>query len=433
MQGLILLLIVSVLVVGHLVNLGWLATEFKYLPEILSLTALVYVVLRGSESRFANIKAAYWIILGAFVVTLLFGSLMEGVPPGPVFAGIRNYFAALPLFLLPAVHEFSERQLRSQLRLLAVLCCIQLPIAYQQRMATVAAGMVTGDYTTGTLIGSGILSIFLVAAAAMLTAFYMHRRIALRTYLLLLCVILAPTTINETKVTLVLAPLAVLTVVWFGSAEKQRFLKLAGSTLAVAAFLVAFVAVYDYFVAPRWDYGLMDFFKQEGRVEGYLFKGSSVGDTQAGRLDWFLVPLSELSRNPVTLAFGLGIGNASDSALGLQFTGEHFERFILFGGATVSIMLLETGLFGLVCGLLAMLMLFGDARRVAGADTTIHGAIALGMVGVLAVYFVSVFYASIHLSAPHAYLFAFYAGVVASHRMRTAGGAIRMMGIARDR
>src|SRR5207253_26736 len=112
--------------------------------------------------------------------------------------GMRTYLRAMPLFLLPAVYTFTEAQIRKQLWFLLVFTLVQLPIAVRQRMWTMAKGGFTGDYTSGTLMISSFLSIFLICVACVLTGLYIRKRLPLRRYIPLVCLTIAPSTINET-------------------------------------------------------------------------------------------------------------------------------------------------------------------------------------------------------------------------------------------
>jgi hypothetical protein len=125
------------------------------------------------------------------------------------------------------------------------------------------------------------------------------------------------------------------------------------------------------------------------------------------------------------LAFGFGIGNVSRSALGLQFTGEHFQRYGHFVQSLASLLLWETGLLGTLLSLLIFAMLFIDAYRVSRGDDFM-AALALGAMGVFAVMAACLPYATSITSGALTYLFWYLAGLVAAERARSlARGAPR--------
>jgi hypothetical protein len=125
-----------------------------------------------------------------------------------MLAGVRSYIKFLPFFLLPIVHRFTARQLQTQLVFLLMLALLQTPLAFYQRFVEFADSMHTGDPVRGTLTTSSGMSMFLVCAIAGVVVAYLHGRLRLRTMLLIAAWLFAATTINETKATLLLLPVA---------------------------------------------------------------------------------------------------------------------------------------------------------------------------------------------------------------------------------
>jgi hypothetical protein len=332
---------------------------------------------------------------------------------------------ALPFFLLPAVLLINEKQLGSQSRLLLVICLLQLPLAWTQRMAVsslqdmsrnYALGM---DYTYGTLMGSGLLSLFLIAAACVLTGFYLRGKLSLGRYILLFLCFVLPTTLNETKVTLFLLPLALLLTFFFGSARGNRLKNTMLGVVIAAGFLAAFIPIYDHFMQPRWGYGLIDFLQMEGRVEGYLMKGTEIGDqSRAGRLDGLIAAFDEISRDPATLVFGFGIGNASESALGPQYAGAYSPLFEGFPLMSLVYIMLELGLLGLLLLVAIFWQILRDSIFLAHMDTSAFGALAVGWTGVSLTVFCGLMYSSSISSVAISYLYWYFSGVIAARRMQ---------------
>lgn len=418
MNVVLTVLIAAVMSFEYLVDEDWLPGALKFTPEILSILVLLYVVLVGARERFENVRPAYWLAFAAMAIVVACGLIANTIEPGPLFTGMRNYFRALPFFLLPAVYAVSPRHLRWQLLLILGICLIQFPIAYDQRMHDVRSGSTTGDHTTGTLLNSAYLSIFLICSAAVLTAFYVRRRLSLTRYFLLLLLILAPTMINETKATLLLVPVALMTTFIAGARKGARLRNATVALLALAGFGAIFVPVYDHFVKPRWGYGILDFLTMEGRVEGYLSDDAGLGSEKAGRLDALTVPAQELMREPSAMAFGFGLGNASDSALGMQFQGRYYRKFEVFLKTTASTLMLEVGFLGLGIAVLILALVLSDARKISDRDEELMGALALGWIGVTVTIGCALFYKPIMDSTAIAYLFAYFSGVIAAHRMR---------------
>lgn len=427
MHKLILTMIVAVTIIPFLVDEGWVPGLFNYVPELLSAIVAVYVLVHGVTTRFRNVRPVYWLLLFILIVDIVCAAIVNHLGAGQAFAGLRNYLRALPFFLLPAVVVFTDRQLRTQLLFLLVVCICQLPLAIKQRLETQAWASyyqhrgTTGDLVSGTLLTSGNLSLFLIAAACMLTPFLMRRKVSGGLYLFLLLLILIPTSLNETKITLLLLPVALLTAFYAGSDPERRLRSTVVGGFVVASFLAIFVTVYDYFIVAKWGYGLLDFFTMDGRLERYIFRGAELGDTwtgPVGRGDGMLAVVTVLGKDIVDWFFGFGIGNASKSSLGRQFVGVYYPMLERFPITSISYVLLELGILGLFVQLSAHFLVFRESIGVAQSDKGIMGAIAAGWAGVSVVVFVALFYETPITTSAFAYLFWYFSGLLAAHSVR---------------
>lgn len=425
MYGVILFLFMVVLFAGYGVAQGWLPNLASYLPELTAIAVAAYVVGAGVQDSFRYVRLQYWLVFGMLTLVVVCGLLVNALEPGPLFAGLRTYLRAMPLLFLPAVLSIDDRRLRTQLTLLLAASLVQFPVAFVQRMQVLAENRTSGDSVVGTLVTSPMLSVFLICAACVLTGLYLRKRLRAAWFFPLFLLVLAPTTLNETKATLVLLPAGLFTAFIVGSPRGAKIRNGIVATGALAVFGAIFVPVYDYFMKPRWGYGLIDFLTMEGRVERYLMRGAEVGEQEAGKLDGIVVPLTELSREPAWLVFGLGVGNASDSALGEQFTGEYFRRFEPFLQSTASVVMLELGVLGLALVLMLYFMIFRDARVVARRDPGLTGAFAVGWSGAVAVMALATFYTEMMASSALSFLFWYFSGVVMARRMRLAEPAAR--------
>ena len=301
MQFLVYAIITSSLCFEYLGTQEYAPKFIAYAQELLALTAVLVVVVAGVQQRFGNVAARYWFVFGSIVVTMLCGILINAVEPGPIFAGLRAYLRAIPFFFLPAVVMFSERQLKAQFVLVIVFAVLQLPISLEQRLTTFDRGYLSGDRTVGTLADSGFLSIFLICVASVMFGFLVRGRLSKKWAVVLLPLILAPTMYNETKASLFLVPLALLVVVVVGATE-NRMRKFIVATISTALFAAAFVPIYDYFIKPRWGYGIVEFFTMEGRVEecpaGWTRSRCRFVRCRAIHRCWRSASASATSRNP---------------------------------------------------------------------------------------------------------------------------------------
>ena len=432
MQTLILVMIVVATTFEYLSKgdgwgrFGFLPREASYLGELLGGVALLYVVFAGTRNRFRYVRPAYWFMFGALLLTILAGVVLNRVEPGPMFAGIRTYLRAIPWFFIGAVVASSETDLRKQLRLLLAIALIQLPLAVEQRMhgfgGEMGAISYTGDATTGTFIISSVLSLFLICCMCMLVAFLIRKRISTGQFLLLFPALLIPTLINETKGTLVFLPLGLI-VTFLAAADPRRRIRalLAASGLVILVGAV-FIPVYDFF-GKESNPGIVEFMTNPERSEEYLRRDVEIGsqtETPAGRLDSVVVPLRELSTDPSLLIFGYGIGNVSESALGIHYTGEQFHRFRLFMTIAFARITLELGLLGMLLVFMLMLSIYSDSLRVARLDQGVLSAVAAGMAGATVVVLVSIVYKDLTGQISMSFLFWYFAGLIAAQRMRIA-------------
>jgi hypothetical protein len=156
-----------------------------------------------------------------------------------------------------------------------------------------------------------------------------------------------------------------------------------------------------------------------------------VGTTQdVRRADAIRVPLEYLGRDPVRLAFGLGLGNASNSNLGESFVGEYYLLFQKFLITSFSTFLLEIGVLGTAVVFALYWLVFSDALAVARSDSGFVGAMAVGWIGVVAMMTAATFYTHTHVFASISYLYWYFSGMIAARRVQLAV-PVQTYGVAR--
>ena len=205
-----------------------------YLPELLGMAAAAYVVFAGVRSRFQFVRPQYWLVFAILIVGIACGIAVNRVEAGPIFAGLRNYVRAIPWFFVAAVYAYSQRQVETQIRWLFAIALVQVPLAVQQRMSTAATDRFTGDWTSGTLLISSVLSIFLISAINIAAALYVRGRLRRSQFLVIFAVLLLPTLINETKGTLVPPPVSLIVTFLIAAKSTQR-MKYGFTALAVVS------------------------------------------------------------------------------------------------------------------------------------------------------------------------------------------------------
>jgi hypothetical protein len=394
-----------------------LPPTLRFLPDALSGVVIIYVLFAGVRDRFHLIAPKYWIVFGAMIVVIVCGLINNQTGAGPLLSGTRFYFRPVPMFFLPAVLALSESQLRRQLRWLLALALVQVPIAIYQQYVIQSEGRFTGDDVRGTVMDSGILSLFLICTVLILTGMFLRRRIRPLTYWVLFFFLLIPTTINETKVTVIFLPLGLLATLLFGA---ERGKKLKYFMMACAALIVAgglFIPIYNFtqrYNPYKNEKDITTFFTNEKALGRYL--SSDVGGVgtkkDVRRGDAIVVPFEYLAKDPVRLAFGLGLGAVSPSTLGKNFEGEYYLLFQKFSIISFTFFLLELGVFGVLLIGVLFWMMFADTLTVSRRDPSLVGVLATGWIGVVVIYALDVVYTIFHEFPSVTYLYWYFAGLI---------------------
>lgn len=427
MQALVLVMFVVVTTFDYLAKgdrfgrFAVLPGSAAYVPELLSVAAVVYVVVAGARSGFRFVRPGYWIVFGLLVITITCGVIVNQVPAGPVFAGIRGYLRAIPWFFVAAVFAFASNHLKTQLQVLAVIAVIQLPFAVEQTLNQLSRGLgYSGDYTSGTLKLSPTMTIFLVSAACIAAAMLVRQRLSWAKFVLLLLLLLFPTTINETKVTLIILPVGFVTALLVAAKAGHRLRYLATASACIGLFAAVFFPVYNHLVEQN-DYStpIGEMMTDPAKLERYLWLKKDVGARgEVGRVDALVVPMRIVIQDPVHAVFGYGIGNASESALGAGFRGKYAVIFGPFTATSFGRIVIELGLLGLVLVLGLMWLILRDSLAVARENRGILGALSAGWAAVTIIVVICIPYTEMIAMTSVSYLFWYFSGLVAAARMR---------------
>lgn len=424
MQVFILIVMLLVTTSDFVAELLDLPPILHFIPEMLSLVLIVYIFIAGTRNRFELVAPKYWLAFAALAVVILCGIVNNGTGSGPIITGMRFYFRALPMFFLAAVAPVSDAQLRKQLKLLLAVGLLQLPVAVYQRWVIYSLDRYSGDDVRGTLQDSGILSMYLICAALVVLGMMLKRRIGKLWFTVLFFLLLFPTTINETKVTVIFLPLGLLLVLIIGAEPGKRLRYGALTMIALIAFGAIFVPIYDMLEEHNhYKVKIVDFFTNEQQLDKYLVaqgrnRGTGIGGRKlSGRGDAVMVPIAYLSRDPVNLAFGLGLGSVSPSNLGKNFEGGYYRLFHSVLVTSFSYFILELGVLGVLLISFIYWLMFADSVFVARYDVGLAGAIAAGWTGVVAIFFLGMIYNVFYQFPSVSYLFWYFAGVIAARRV----------------
>lgn len=394
----------------------------KFLPDLLSALTALYVIAAGTRQRFHLVSFKYFLVLGSLALVMVCGPLVNQEPPGPMVNGMRYYLRAIPFFFVPAVVDFSDQDLWRYLKLYLGLSLIQSPLAVYQRFQVAAHNDFSGDAVIGTLMISGILSLFLISVLCVMGSLMLRGRVGKLWYTICFFILVVPMSVNETKVTVILLPLGLLVTFALASPPGKRILvTVAGLSLLILGGAI-FVPVYNYYntLHNPVPFTVQDFFSNPKTLEGYMEKDASVGtDEEAGRGDAIAIPFKAFKRDPVRLTFGLGLGNASRSSLGPQFSGQYEVTFWNFTQVlSVTAFLLELGVLGTALILLLHFMILKDAVFVSRHDKGLIGALAPGYIGGWITITVGLFYLAIHSYECLSFTFFFFSGLMCARAVQ---------------
>ncbi len=418
MNKLLYLLFLSIFLFEYLSNIGLLGRYITWFPEFLSMLTILIISARITVGYGRDFPPICSFFLVLFLSNIIIGAVLNQMSSGPLIAGIRMYLKAIPFFILPFVYHFSSSQLNKQLKFLLFLFIIQTPVSLYQRLV-VSTGIrsQTGDYVKGTLVNSGQLTIILVCAIAVLISFYLAKKISFRLFIVIFFLMFIPMTLNETKATIVFLPMALVLPIYF-SAKGVSIKQFIPMILLGIVAGILFIFIYDHFVRERWGYGIVDFLFMEGRVEGYLYKGSEAGYGTVGRVDSYIFAFQEISKNILNLLFGFGIGNVSES-FSPSLSGEYAEKYSSLGVKMTSFTLIlwERGVLGVFLYYFLFFMVFKYSRQLSIRDSSL-GAFPNGWSVISLLMMIFVLYSHLILDNSIGYLFWYFSGYVISENFK---------------
>jgi hypothetical protein len=275
----------------------------------------------------------------------------------------------------------------------------------------------------GTLTTSSALSMFMVAAIAGATVLYLRGRLRLTALVVLCAWLFLPTTINETKATLLLLPAALLVPAMLMPRKAQPLRKLVPLVGVGLVASTAFVLAYNTLIQNREYAGPIGEYFSGDTLRYYLYTGAANTDQPyVGRFDSIEIALEHTAQDPLKLAFGYGAGNVSESFLP-EFAGAHADYYVRFGvGHTqVTQFLWEVGVVGLLAYLFLFYLVARDALTLARSS---DGAAPLGQLWTVFMIIMTfaLLYKSVFSMNDFGYLFWYFSGVVASRAVTIRQG-----------
>jgi hypothetical protein len=333
------------------------------------LMALAFFKSATTPDAREGTPAFIWLLLGFFAYTVL-NSIVQCYSAEEFIGGFKRYFQLWGLLFGLCWIAFDDRPILLWRKFFVIVALVQLPFAIYELITLVPLreglveslpGMVPIDVVAGTfganIYGggnSGEMSTFLVIVLAFLLSQKMQKTLSLGRLALLIPWVLAPLFLGETKVVVVMLPLAFMVLYRRELVARPHYALIAlafGSLLAVCmgyAYMSVSHMSMDELIADTLRYNVYE--------AGY---GSKLLNRTTVLTFW---ANQQGAHDPVSFVFGNGLGSSHQNQEGL---GGHIEsRYPYYGvGLTgASVLLWETGVFG--CGLL--IAVFSCAWSAAG-------------------------------------------------------------------
>lgn len=361
---------------------GAIVSVLRLVPDLAAgiLVAMLLVHFAREQKLYLSVK--YVAIGFLFILHLLLGIVLSGSHAGTVFSAIRDYLVFVPLFFLPAVVSIGRQDIVKLLSFAWLLVFLQVPVSIWQRFTLYGAyGAKTGDVIQGTLSSGAINSILIFWVLIALFAIWLKGGAKLKTMLWGGLLIIPPMFINETKGAVVLFIVSFGVMAFLSSTGKNRIKALAVTASASVLFVSVFAFTYDYFFPDqRGGKGFINFMLD--RAIYNEFQNIKVPEDHfgnaIGRIDGLQLALTELSKNPAELVFGLGAGSVASPKRNEIVGGDHTDIYMRFDPTrtTFTFLLWEIGILGILFIVIISAMVFFDARKLAG-EKGIVGAVGL--------------------------------------------------------
>jgi len=369
-------------------------TLIKILPDIFAIL-LFFIILINKKylNKIKNLKIIIILLFFSFFSFLLSNSNLN-----IYFAGIRNYFKFIPIFLVPIIIDKKNQKILAKriISIFVFFAFLQVPVAIFQRFF-LYGGVSTGDVITGTLgnNASGLLTFFQFFAILLYLSLYQKGLISLRRMVIYNILLLIPCLINETKVTYIL--ILSLFLIYFIRLKKNNILSFVFLSLMTAFFLYIFVNIYQTIQNSNVTEYLSTYIQNSLLIGSYNLQYAKGGSLDRVSQIYFALmnSLTDIKR----LIFGVSIGNASDSVI-TSSVGYFYNKFyyLQIDKTYLSRILWEWG----IIGTLIWIYFFIKAGFMAIKQNTL---ISFWFVGILIIFFISLPYNSSIISNQLGFLF----------------------------
>jgi hypothetical protein len=341
-----------------------------WVPEFIALIVVASIPFRTAVEKQIHVPFKYVVVIFIYIAHILMGFLVNDITGWTMLAGFRIYTKFIPIFLLPLIFPLSQKAFRNILLWVYALTMLQLPVTLWQRFIEVGR-VGSGDPVGGTLglATSGVLAIYLISIISFLIAFYFKEEISLSVFIISAAAAFIPITINETKISSVLLPVAFVFPALFIPVKREIIARVFFVLVLMAGALIIFKVAYDYFQTPMGRPGIIEFWTEEQRRKRYNERRIQP------LIDAFTVaPKGDMGFT----IFGRGAGNVSEGFTKI-LSGKYLNERYLYGvSMTLPKLIWELGFLGTFLFYMLPALIFFDAVRLC-KKPGVQGAFALGM------------------------------------------------------
>jgi hypothetical protein len=420
-QNTLYFLIIYLFTTPTLIYYGNIPNAAGWLVDVIAIVFIPVVLIYAAIQKkiYAPLSYLVLILLSLFIVGISF--IYNQSSASALILGLRYHFTYLPFLLLPLVYNFTEKEIKKILWLVCVLLIIQAPVAFLQRFVWFPH-LNTGDVIRGTLGGSGTLSVMLVSAISILHSFCLAKQITLRAFIILSAFLLFPTLINETKITFIILPIALsISTLLFGDKNYlYKFKQIGIGFLCITIFVFMFIKLYDAIYASQYG-SIKTLLQREIQGEGYMYYGDKAANRiedgfTIGRLDSIMFALENISIDTGTFFIGIGIGNSlfEKKISFLKIENEDIKKYKP-EMTTISNVLWELGVSGLIIQLAFLILIFKDALSMR-KEKFFFGVFCLCWCSVIGIRLIILFYHNVINRPAYDLIFWLFAGIVISKK-----------------
>lgn len=357
--------------------------QITWIPEVISILIALSIPFRTAFSKKINIPMKYTLLICLYLSHIVVGFLLNDVNGWVVLSGVRIYAKFLPIFILLMVYPYADEKFQKLILFIFILSMLQFPVVLWQRFVTYSASL-SGDPIGGTLghSASGVLAIYLLTVLSFIVAFYFKNKLSFPVFVLALAAAFIPISLNETKITFILFPIAFLFPAIFLRAQRAAIFRVILVLFIFSSSFFVLKGIYDFFQQKRWGYGIVTFVSMPGRLEEYSQK----------RVKPIMDAMKNAQKDARFLIFGRGAGNVSEG-----FTKKLDGRYVREGNyyaayrVSYTTMIWEIGFLGFFLFLLFPFFVFMDAVEICKREK-FTGAFSLGMLSYCVFFVLSFFY-----------------------------------------